>query len=163
MNKKLALVFLIISFLVIGGAFEKATARELRSGMDLLEICTKNLPFEEGKKIDYHSMGHCQGFVEGVSGALSNQILREELYQLSGTPLSQRKFCIPEDITVGRFNGSLAGWLLKDYKKNGDKALRFGASRNVARALLDLFPCKDLDKSFDTLTEPDKWGLDKYK
>ena len=51
MNKKLALAFLIISFLVIGGTFEKATARELRSGMDLLEICTKNLPFEEGKKI----------------------------------------------------------------------------------------------------------------
>ena len=150
MNKKLALVFLIISFLVIGGAFEKATARELRSGMDLLEICTKNLPFEEGKKIDYYSLGHCLGFIEGVSGALSDQIDREELYQLSGTPLTPRKFCIPEDITVGRFNGTLAGWLLKDYKKNGDKALRFGASRNVIRALLDLFPCKELDKSLDT-------------
>ena len=155
MNKKLALAFLIISFLVIGGAFEKASARELRSGMDLLKICTKNLPFEVGKKIDYHSLGHCQGFVEGVSGALSNQILREELYQQSETPLPPRKFCIPEDITVGRFNGTLAGWLQKDYQKNGDKALRFGASRNVIRALLDLFPCKELDKSLDTPTEDD--------
>ena len=110
MNKKLTLAFLIISFLVIGGAFEKAATRELRSGMDLLKICTKNLPFEVGKKIDYHSMGHCQGFVEGVSGALSNQILREELYQLSGTPLSQRKFCIPEDITKGGLNGAIIDW-----------------------------------------------------
>ena len=159
----LAIAFLITGFLVVGGVFEKATARELRSGMDLLEICTKNLPFEEGKKIDYYSLGHCLGFIEGVSGTLSDQIDREELYQLSGTPLTPRKFCIPEDITVGRFNGTLTGWLQKNYKKNGDKALRFGASRNVARALLDLFPCKDLDKSFDTLTEPDKWGLDKYK
>ena len=150
MNKKLALAFLIISFLVVGGAFEKATARELRTGMDLLKICTKNIPFEVGKKIDYYSLGHCLGFIEGVSGALSDQIDREELYQLSGTPLTPRKFCIPEDITVGRFNGTLAGWLLKDYKKNGDKALRFGASRNVIIALLDLFPCKELDKSLDT-------------
>ena len=155
MNKKLALAFLIISFLVIGGAFEKAAARELRSGMDLLKICTKNLPFEVGKKIDYHSMGHCQGFVEGVSGALSYQILREELYQQFKAPLPPRKFCIPEDITAGRFNGTLAGCLQKDYKKNGDKALRFGASRNIIRALLDLFPCKELDKSLDTPTEDD--------
>ena len=135
---------------MIGGALEKATARELWSGMDLLKICTKNLPLEVGKKIDYHSMGRCQGFVEGVSGALSNQILREELYQQSETPLPPRKFCIPEDITVGRFNGMLVGWLQKDYQKNGDKALRFGASRNVIRALFDLFPCKELDKSLDT-------------
>ena len=150
MNKKLTLAFLIISFLVIGGAFEKASARELRSGMDLLKTCTKNLPFEVGKKIDYHSLGHCQGFVEGVSGALSYQIIREELYQQFDAPLPPRKFCIPEDITMGRFNGTLAGWLQKDYKKNGDKALRFGASRNVIRALLDLFPCKELDESLDT-------------
>ena len=95
------------------------------------------------------------GFIEGVSGALSDQIDREELYQLSGTPLPPRKFCIPEDITVGRFNGTLAGWLLKDYKKNGDKTLRFGASRNIAGALLDLFPCKDLDKSLDAPIEDD--------
>ena len=51
MNKKLALVFLIISFLVVGGAFEKATAKEGLLGMDLLKICTKNEPFEAGKKL----------------------------------------------------------------------------------------------------------------
>ena len=72
MNKKLALAFLIISFLVVGGAFEKATAREIRTGMDLLKICTKNIPFEVGKKIDYHSLGQCQGVIEGVAGSLSN-------------------------------------------------------------------------------------------
>ena len=120
MNKKLALAFLIISFLVIGGAFEKAAARELRSGMDLLKICTKNLPFEVGKKIDYHSLGQCQGFIESVAGALSNQIFRENIYQLSGTPLPPREFCIPKDITVGRLNGKITDWLQKDYKINGN-------------------------------------------
>ena len=155
MNKKLTLAFLIISFLVIGGAFEKATARELRTGMDLLKICTKNIPFEVGKKIDYHSLGQCQGFIEGVAGALSNQIFRENIYQLSGTPLPPREFCIPEDITVGRLNGTITDWSQKDYKINGNKALRFGASRNIIRALLDLFPCKELDKSLDTPTEDD--------
>ena len=66
-----------------------------------------------------------------------------------------REFCIPEDITVGRLNGTITDWLQKDYKINGDKALRFGASRNIIRALLDLFPCKEVDKCLDTPTEDD--------
>ena len=142
MLKTYRIIPLVFIFLVIGGTFEKATDRELRSGMDLLKICTKNIPFEVGKKIDYHSLGQCQGFIEDVAGALGNQIFRENIYQLSGTPLPPREFCIPEDITVGRLNGTITDWLQKDYKINGDKALRFGESRNIIRALLDLFPCK---------------------
>ena len=58
---------------------------------------------------------------------------------------------------MGRLNGKITDWLQKDYKINGDKALRFGASRNIIRALLDLFSCKELDKSLDTPTEDDEY------
>ena len=66
-----------------------------------------------------------------------------------------RKFCIPEDITKGGLNGAIIGWLKNEFKKDGDKALRFGASRNIIRALLETSPCKELDKNLDTPIEDD--------
>ena len=133
---------------MVGGAFEKATAIEPRiswisqTGMDLLKLCREPEDYEAGGKFDVIGAFQCIGFIEGVAGTLGGQIFREELFQLGETPLPPRELCIPKDISRMELNIAIRGWLKNEFKTNGDLALRFGTSRNITRALLEVFPCK---------------------
>tara|TARA_B100000315_G_scaffold196520_1_gene187633 strand:+ start:281 stop:766 length:486 start_codon:yes stop_codon:yes gene_type:complete len=160
--KKLTLTFLIISFLVVGGAFEQATAEDPRiprssqSGMEFLELCKAPEDYKAPGETMEHAVSHlgqCHMFIMGVADTLGQEIFREELYRMIEQTPPPRGLCVPEGTRRVDVSIAVRAWLKNEFKKNGDLTLRFEASRSVSAALLEAFPCKELDKSLDAPTD----------